>query len=123
MLTQADREEYRQRLWALMKRIKGDLGELRDEALRATGGEASGGLSDVPLHLGDLGAHEFEEEVNLSLIGNEETIYAECDAALARIEQGAFGRCEACGHDIAKERLHALPYVRYCARCAKQREA
>jgi len=120
MMTQGEIATYRQRLLTLMKRLAGDRSQLKDEALRTTGGEASGGLSDVPLHLGDLGSHEFEEAVTLGLVENEEQIIAEINGALARIEDGTFGRCEECQKPIPKKRLEALPYSRSCIACAQK---
>jgi RNA polymerase-binding transcription factor DksA len=119
MLTQAEVSAFRQRLLALAKRLDRDRAQLKGEALQTTGGEASGSLSDVPLHLADLGSHGFEEEVTLSLLANEEQLIEVINGALTRIEQGTFGRCEACQKGIAKERLQALPYTRHCARCAR----
>ena len=122
MLTSAEIRQFRNELVRLMKRLNGDLGQLRDEALRATGGEASGGLSNVPLHLGDLGSRQAEETLTLSLVGREEQLLEEIDGALTRIEQGLYGRCEWCQQEIIKERLEALPYGRYCVRCAQNAE-
>ncbi len=42
---------------------------------------------------------------------------AETDAALERIEQGKFGRCETCGGAIGRQRLLALPAARLCIEC------
>jgi RNA polymerase-binding transcription factor DksA len=93
--------------------------DLKDEALQTTGGEASGSLSDVPIHLGDLGTHYFEEEMTLNLLENEENLIEEVNAALERIQQGKFGVCERCRHAIAAERLEVVPYTRYCIACAR----
>jgi RNA polymerase-binding transcription factor DksA len=114
----AEIQYYRQQLLALKKRLGCDLSELEEEALRAVGGEASGGLSDVPVHPADLGTENHEEEVSLGLLENEDQIMAEVNAALERIQEGTLGRCENCGQSIGRERLKALPYARYCVRCA-----
>jgi DnaK suppressor protein len=42
---------------------------------------------------------------------------AETEAALVRIEQGSFGRCDACGGAIGRQRLLALPAIRLCIEC------
>ncbi len=42
----------------------------------------------------------------------------EIEQALARIEQGTYGRCEACRAAVAPERLEAIPHVRYCVACS-----
>ena len=41
----------------------------------------------------------------------------EIDAALARIAEGTYGTCEACGGAIGRDRLRALPEVRRCLSC------
>jgi RNA polymerase-binding transcription factor DksA len=112
-------DSYRQRLLALLDRLNRDRSQLADEVTQATGGEASGSLSDVPLHLADLGTHDYEEELTLSLLAKEEQIMDEINDALARMEQGLFGRCEDCHREIARRRLRGLPYARYCVGCAR----
>lgn len=42
----------------------------------------------------------------------------EIRGALSRIEAGTFGRCTACGGQIAEKRLEALPTTRTCIECA-----
>jgi DnaK suppressor protein len=120
MISEAEAKVYRHRLLALVGRLDRDRSQLEGEVLRATGGEASGGLSNVPIHLGDLGTHSFEEELTLGLVQNEEQLMEEVDAALDRLDRGVFGRCEACRREIAKERLQALPYARHCVSCARK---
>jgi DnaK suppressor protein len=41
------------------------------------------------------------------------------DAALARIEEGEFGCCAACGDDIGSKRLAQDPTVPNCITCAR----
>jgi RNA polymerase-binding protein DksA len=95
----------------------------KDEVLRAAGAEASGGISNVPLHPADLGSHEYEEAVTMNLVEGEEQFLEEVNDALGRMESGAFGVCEQCGKKIAKARLQAVPYARYCIKCAREKEA
>ena len=40
-------------------------------------------------------------------------------AALERIVSGDYGICAKCGDEIAEERLDALPYTPFCAKCAQ----
>jgi DnaK suppressor protein len=122
-MTKAEIDHYQRRLLFLKRRLGGDLSELEEEALRPVGGEPSGALSNVPGHLAELASDEYEEEVNLGLLENEAELLEEVNDALDRIERGTFGRCENCGRDISRERLEALPYARYCMRCARQLQA
>ena len=113
-MTEPEIKHYRRRLLALKKRLGGDLTALEEDALRPVGGEAGGGLSDVPVHPADLGTDNYEEESRLDLLENEYQLLMEVNDALDRIEQGTFGRCENCRQEIPRERLEALPYARYC---------
>ncbi|HXG10375.1 MAG TPA: TraR/DksA C4-type zinc finger protein [Gemmataceae bacterium] len=119
-MTNAERESYRQQLLALRGRIRGDVSQLADEALHRAGGEASGNLSNMPIHMADLGTDNFEQEFTLGLLQNEEQMLAEIEAALQRIDQGTFGKCEECQRPIPKARLQALVYTRYCVECARK---
>ncbi|MFY9706448.1 MAG: TraR/DksA C4-type zinc finger protein [Desulfobacterales bacterium] len=54
-----------------------------------------------------------------------ETIQAEIrniDNALTKMEEGDYGRCEACRRPINLKRLRAIPWTRYCVQCASVRE-
>jgi len=122
-MTKTQMDAYRAKLLALGKRLRSDVSHLEGEAFRNTGGEASGSLSSVPIHPADLGTDNFEEELTLDLLENQDQMLEEIDAALARLDQGTFGRCEECQKPIAKERLDALPYTRLCVDCARKSEA
>ena len=121
-MTQAELNTYRQQLTDLRNRLRGDVSHLTNEALRQLGGEASGSLSNTPIHMADLGTDNFEQEFTLGLIQNEEQALDEIGGALDRIEQGTFGRCEECHKEIPRARLQALPYTRYCVECARKLE-
>lgn len=42
---------------------------------------------------------------------------AEIDAALARVDAGTYGLCEACGEPIPEARLEAVPEATLCVGC------
>jgi RNA polymerase-binding transcription factor DksA len=69
----------------------------------------------------DAGSFTFERERDLSLVGNTRDLIDKVEHALARIDAGRFGRCEACGDAIEAERLDALPYATLCLADARQR--
>jgi RNA polymerase-binding protein DksA len=119
-MTQAELASYRKQLLDLRNRLNGDVSHLTTEALRNTGGEASGSLSNTPIHMADLGTDNFEQEFTLGLIQNEEQALDEIAAALDRLDQGTFGRCEECHKEIPKQRLQAIPYTRHCVECARK---
>jgi RNA polymerase-binding transcription factor DksA len=119
-MSKADLESYRQTLLSLRNRLTGDVSHLADEALRANGGEASGSLSNAPLHMADLGTDNFEQEFTLSLLQNQEQALQEISAALDRLDRGTYGKCEECQGPIPKARLQALPHTRHCVACARK---
>jgi RNA polymerase-binding transcription factor DksA len=41
------------------------------------------------------------------------------EAALLRLEEGRYGRCEQCGTAIRLERLEVMPQTRYCVDCQR----
>jgi DnaK suppressor protein len=121
-MTKTELEGYRESLLALRNRHNGDVSHLTDEALRRTSGGSAGNLSNMPIHMADLGTDNFEQEFTLSLLQNEEQLLEEIAAALDRIGQGTFGKCEECQGGIPRPRLQAVPYARYCVDCARKQE-
>ena len=111
---------YKKQLLALQERLGGDVSHLTDEAFNKQGDETGGNLSHMPIHMADLGTDNFEQENTLNLLANEESMLREIAAALERIDNGKFGKCEECHGEIAKSRLKELPYTRFCVECARK---
>ena len=59
----------------------------------------------------------YEREKTLALLRNLEVKQHSLSRALARMDDGTYGKCEICGNEIAAERLEALPYTTYCLGC------
>jgi RNA polymerase-binding transcription factor DksA len=121
-MTKAELEAYRRQLLDLGKGLQGKVSDLGQEAFRKVGGEESGNLSNTPVHLADLASDTFEQEIAISLLETEEQRLEEIAAALERIANGSFGRCEECHREISPERLRAIPYTRLCIECANRVE-
>jgi RNA polymerase-binding transcription factor DksA len=119
-MTTTELERYREKLQALAARLRGNVSGLREETLRKGGGEASGSLSNAPLHPADLGTDHFDHETNLGLLELQGQTLSEVNAALQRIREGTFGACLECGGPISRGRLEALPYTPYCIHCAQE---
>jgi RNA polymerase-binding transcription factor DksA len=99
--------------------VSGTPSETHRPCRAGCGSQAVGGLSDVPTHPGDLGTEAYLQELNSTLLENEEYLLREALAALRRIDEGIFGICENCSQPILEERLKAIPWTRYCTRCAQ----
>ena len=117
-MTQAQLDGYRLQLIRLERRLVGDVQAVADDALRESGGEPSGNLSNAPIHPADLGSDAFEQETALGLLDNEERVLQQIKDAILRIDQGKYGRCQVCGREIPAERLTAIPFTPYCLECA-----
>jgi RNA polymerase-binding transcription factor DksA len=113
-------EAFRNKLRTLRERLDRDAAGVRAEALRGSGGENAGGLSNAPVHIADMGSQEAEERVALGLAENEAFLLREVEDALGRIQDGTFGKCEECAKPIDPARLDVLPYCRTCIRCAEK---
>jgi RNA polymerase-binding transcription factor DksA len=116
-------EAFRKTLLGLRSRLRGDLDQMTDEALRRDQPDSSGNLSNVPLHMADIGTENYDQEFTLGLIENEQGTLELVNEALDRLERGKFGRCVECGEPISKPRLQALPYTRHCIQCARDLES
>jgi DnaK suppressor protein len=66
---------------------------------------------------------DIERRVNRVLEDQARESLVDIDDALARIDDGTYGRCASCGTAIPVERLLALPAARFCVTCQAQRDA
>jgi len=121
-MNKASVEVYKERLLALRARLRGDVSQMAEGALRKRRSEANGDLSSMPIHMADIGSDNFEQEFTLSLMQNEEGTLEQIEASLERIEDGVYGNCEECGSRIPKTRLNAIPYAALCVKCAQRQE-
>jgi RNA polymerase-binding protein DksA len=102
-------DEYRLLLHAKRRQLVGMLSGMEDEALRSSGGN----LSNMPVHMADMGSDVYEQDFTLGMAENERALLDEIDAALQRIEDKTYGVCQMTGKPIAKARLDAKPWAKY----------
>jgi DnaK suppressor protein len=121
-MKKAELQVYKERLLALRARVRGDVNQLADSALKKNRAEPNGDASRMPIHMADIGSDNFEQEFTLSLMENDGATLALIESALERIEDDSFGECEECGAKIPKARLNAIPYVALCIKCAANQE-
>jgi len=122
LMNKAESKVYKERLLALRARLRGEVNQLADAALKKNRQDGGGEQSSMPIHMADLGSDNFEQEFTLSLMENEEDTLVSIESALERIEDGTYGQCEECGVKIPKARLNAIPYAPLCVKCAAQLE-
>lgn len=62
-------------------------------------------------------------EIHIALHSGAQAVLAEIEAALRRIEQGSYGRCERCDDAISLDRLDVLPMAALCGSCRRRQGA
>jgi RNA polymerase-binding transcription factor DksA len=107
---------YRAMLEQLYERVGGEVNYVVESIHEDVDVDVN--LSSAPVHLADVAAEAVDADVQV--LQTERSILEQIAAALGRINEGAFGRCTQCGLAIADERLDALPYTPFCAKCAEQ---
>jgi RNA polymerase-binding protein DksA len=110
-LLEAERDRVSQSLAKHAKIIKGK------------GDESSDGGKSHSNHMADQGTDEYEYEATIQFASTEGRYLYHIDQALARIEDGTYGKCESCSKNINLQRLKALPYTRLCIECKEKEEA
>jgi DnaK suppressor protein len=114
-LTPDEIEKFKALLLAKRDEIMNNVTHMEDETLRKQRSD----LSNMPIHLADAGSDTFELENTLGLVGSERKLLQEIDDALERIENNTYGICDGgAEHPIPKARLKAIPWARYCVKCA-----
>ncbi len=121
-LTAGDTERFKQMLLEKRREIVMNVNEMEDEALKKSRIDASGDLSSMPIHMADIGTDNYEQEFALGLMDSERKLLKEIDDALQRIEQRTYGICEGTDKPIAKARLEAQPWAKYCVEYARMLE-
>jgi RNA polymerase-binding protein DksA len=118
-LTSKELEFYRDLLLAKRREIVGDMSAMEREALRSSAGS---NLSNLPLHMADMGTDNYEQEFTLGLVEKDRNLLREINHALAKIQNGTYGICEGTGIPISKARLEAAPWARFSIEYARQKE-
>jgi DnaK suppressor protein len=121
-LTKADLNYFKKLLLEKRMEILSDVARIEDESLKKSRLDATGDLSNVPIHMADIGTDNFEQEFALDLMDSERKLLDEIHRALERIEDGTYGICESTGKPISKVRLKAKPWARYCIKYARMIE-
>jgi RNA polymerase-binding protein DksA len=118
-----DTEHFRDVLLDERRRVEHALGTLRDEHPGSLDDEVEEIAATSDNHLAETATATLGREIDYTLGDNAEQVIAEIDAALKRIEDGTYGTCTNCGHEIPRERLEANPWASLCIDCKRKAEA
>jgi DnaK suppressor protein len=103
----------RKRLEAIRDELDRSIVVLRAEHPRARGGE---------MEAGDAGSNLTEADRNEASVTSALAQRAEVMAALARVEDGSYGKCVDCGQPVPDGRLEARPTTTRCVACQNKRD-
>lgn len=75
---------------------------------------------DVPFdeNFADSGQVAAEQGEHRAIVGHIQDSLRDVAAALVKLDEGTYGKCDECGEDIAEARLEAMPSARYCIKHA-----
>ncbi|MDE2038869.1 MAG: TraR/DksA family transcriptional regulator [Elusimicrobia bacterium] len=104
--------------------IRKQLVSMRDDLMKTVRNQqiSDEGQADIGDSV-DEASRSIERELLFELSDNERVTLDQIDAALHKIDRGVYGACESCRKPIAKARLDALPFARYCIRCQNSAES
>jgi len=71
----------------------------------------------------DAAAATAERSEVLGIVENLTKLLADVDQALAKVEDGTYGKCKACGKEIGAARMEFRPTSRYCVDCKSRRSS
>ncbi|MBN1845677.1 MAG: TraR/DksA C4-type zinc finger protein [Sedimentisphaerales bacterium] len=120
-LTTEEIEHFAQLLLEKRRELIGDVDHMWGESVENNQNESSD-LSNMPIHMADIGTDNYEQEFTLGLIESERNLLREIDHALNKIREGTYGVCEGTGQPIGRGRLEAKPEARYCVEYARMIE-
>ncbi|HEY2931985.1 MAG TPA: TraR/DksA family transcriptional regulator [Acidobacteriota bacterium] len=66
---------------------------------------------------GDMALSSYTKEFLYKLSDVERAQFVAIEAALRRIDDGTYGKCEDCGEEIPAKRLEAVPWAPRCTAC------
>lgn len=114
-----DLEFFRELLLAKRRELVGDVHHMEQEALMSQSGS---NLSNLPIHMADMGTDNYEQEFTLGLVEKDRQLLREINVALQKIKDGTYGICEGTGKPISRARLEAQPWARYSIEHARTLE-
>ena len=71
----------------------------------------------------DQATNSYQRDLNLTLSSVDYERLAAIENAIAHLDGGTYGQCEACGTSIAPARMEAVPWTVFCVRCQEEEEA
>jgi len=116
-LSKRDIDGFRKMLMEKRAELLGDVASLEFDSRNE-----SGNLSNMPLHMADVGSDNYEQEFTLGLVESERKLLREIDEALLRINDGTYGVCLKTAKPIGHARLEAKPWAKFSIEVVREME-
>ena len=108
-----------------LKKLRGILVQRREALIKALAGDNSL-LNEMSQQAGgdviDFALDTASDEIYSRLAEAESRELAHIQYALDKMDEGSYGKCEACNCSIPLARLGALPYATLCIECKRKLE-
>jgi DnaK suppressor protein len=114
MLTQEQLEHFRKLLLEEKNKILAKVDQLKRGDIHTSREDM---LDDA-----DAASVEIDHNLLFRIRGRETHLIKKIDEALAKIDNGTFGICDACGEEISLGRLEARPVAPLCISCKEEQE-
>lgn len=121
-MTQQEIAFYKNLLVSKRREVMDQLGQIEEDTFNATRKDASGELSAYSTHPADQGTETMGQEMAAHFATIDANYVYHLEKAIERIDFGTFGMCRACGHEINRERLEAVPHATLCIDCKSAEE-
>jgi RNA polymerase-binding protein DksA len=118
----AELAKFREELLAERLRLQAELQEIEKRTAQFDESERANQISAYEDHPADLASETFEREKDLAIGENVQSMLHKVITALEKIDRGTYGKCDACGRNIKKARLRALPFATLCLDCQARLE-
>lgn len=118
-LTPDDIEHFERRLRQRREQLRWSIHDALVRTDRENFSQIIGRVRDA----GEESVADLVATTNLSMLDREVNELRDVEAALDRIREGAYGQCQDCGGEIARERLEAYPTAKRCVECQRRHES
>ena len=109
-----------------LKKYRGFLEQKRDSILHSTNNKKPHWDDMQNTRHGDFvdqASDDNEVHVNIRLLQTDAKLLRAIEAAIARIDNGTFGKCTMCEAEISAARLNAVPWTSVCIECKEKKTA
>ncbi len=107
-------EQFLERLLSRQEILSADIARIEADGQQVA-------ETDSP-DVGDRANRNYDKEALFQQLGQARAELTLVLEAIARLKEGSFGECVACGRPVEWKRLEAVPWARYCLECQQKHD-